>query len=406
MFVLCAAGGACGDGAEGGGSGGGEAVDSAGVRLVVSARPAWRAGEAWTVESEPLFSVGDGDPSFQRIVDLLPLDDGRLVVVDAGSGRLRWLGPDGSVLAVAGGLGEGPEEVRRPAGLVGLSADTVAVWDAASQALVAFVDGLPALRSPLPTYGGGSLQKPLSLGSGVLAVPAREAVGDRPLDANGRARFPAPVLRWDRTSDGYDTLAVAPTDEIMTMRIGGRPALGVPPFAKLTTFAAREGRLFVGDGEARVDEGGRSWMQVDEYDASGALRARFRAPAPRGAVAPADRESYIGILEGMARTPQEVAMLPALRTSIVFPERHPAYGGLLVDDAGHLWLRTGPVTPPAPPEGPWAVLSPEGRWLGTVETPPRFDLRAVRGDRLMGVWRDAADVEHVRVYRLAGRGDG
>ncbi len=406
MLVLCAGGGACGDGAEAGAAGGGEAVDSAGVRVVVSARPAWQPGDSWTVEPEPELSVGEGEASFQRIVGLVPLDDGRLVVLDAGSGQVRWLGVDGSVEGVAAGLGEGPDEVRRPVGLVRLPADTVAVWDAGSQALVAFVDGLPGPRIPLPTYAGGSLRMPLPLGDGALAVPAREAVGDRPLEANGRARFDAPVLRWDRTSDTYEPLAVAPTDEIMTMRIGGRPAMGVPPFAKLTTFAARGGRLYVGDGEARVDEGGRSWMQVDEYDASGALRARFRAPAPRGVVETADRESYIGILEGMARTPQEVAMLPALRTSLVFPERHPAYGGLLVDDRGHLWLRTGPVTPPAPPEGPWTVLSPEGRWLGTVDTPPRFDLRAVQGDRLVGVWRDAADVEHVRVYRLSGRGDG
>lgn len=391
--------GACGG--EGTGARAGEGVaDSAGVTVVETTREAWRAGEGWAVDPEPVVSVGDGDVAFERIVGTVRLDDGRTVVLDAGSGRVRWIDPEGGVVAEAGGRGDGPDEFAGPAGLARLSADTVLVWDAGARAVVAYLDGARVRRWAVPPYAGGSLDSPVALADGSLVFPGRVAMGDRPLDADGRTRFDGPLLRWDRVGEGFDTVAFVPTDEIMTMRIGGRSALGVPPYAATTTVAARGDRIVVGDGAARVDARGRGWMQVDVLDREGALVARYRAPAPRGAVEPSDRESYLRALERRARTPQEVAMLPALRTSLVFPERHPAYGGLRVGDDGTLWLRTGPVTPPAPPAGPWTVLDPDGALLGTVEVPEGFELRAVDGEFLTGIWRDDLDVQHLRVYRL------
>jgi hypothetical protein len=55
-------------------------------------------------------------------------------------------------------------------------------------------------------------------------------------------------------------------------------------------------------------------------------------------------------------------------------------------------------------EGPeataWTVIDPEGRWMGTVDLPPNFTLRAVGKDRLVGVRTDELDVQYVVVLKL------
>jgi hypothetical protein len=47
------------------------------------------------------------------------------------------------------------------------------------------------------------------------------------------------------------------------------------------------------------------------------------------------------------------------------------------------------------------VLDREGRWLGQVTTPARLEVYQVTRDRVIGVWRDENDVEHLRVHRLS-----
>ena len=50
------------------------------------------------------------------------------------------------------------------------------------------------------------------------------------------------------------------------------------------------------------------------------------------------------------------------------------------------------------------VRDRDGQWVGNVTMPDRFRLEAIGPDRVAGVWRDAYDVEHIRVYAL--RRDG
>ena len=48
------------------------------------------------------------------------------------------------------------------------------------------------------------------------------------------------------------------------------------------------------------------------------------------------------------------------------------------------------------------VIGPDGEWLGTVETPPRFRILDVAGGLVLGVELDEMDVENVVVYELIG----
>ena len=48
----------------------------------------------------------------------------------------------------------------------------------------------------------------------------------------------------------------------------------------------------------------------------------------------------------------------------------------------------------------WNVFDPEGRWLGTVETPYGGYIYQIGEDFLLGLWVDELDVEQVRVYPI------
>jgi hypothetical protein len=83
---------------------------------------------------------------------------------------------------------------------------------------------------------------------------------------------------------------------------------------------------------------------------------------------------------------------------MTLPETKPAYGRLLVDSEGNLWVAD--YSEERDDEGSWSVFDPEGRFLGAVETPTGGRVQQIGSDFVLGVWRDEFDVEYVRLYEL------
>ena len=48
----------------------------------------------------------------------------------------------------------------------------------------------------------------------------------------------------------------------------------------------------------------------------------------------------------------------------------------------------------------WTVVDTAGRTVARAVLPPRFRVVRVDGDRVLGRWRDADDVEYVGVFAL------
>ncbi|MXV95316.1 MAG: hypothetical protein F4Z92_05475 [Gemmatimonadetes bacterium] len=77
----------------------------------------------------------------------------------------------------------------------------------------------------------------------------------------------------------------------------------------------------------------------------------------------------------------------------------PLFGTPFADADGNVWLPS--YRPAYPEEGsPYTVISPDGEWLGQVETPPRFRILDVTGGLVLGVLRDEMDVQSVVVYQV------
>ncbi len=83
---------------------------------------------------------------------------------------------------------------------------------------------------------------------------------------------------------------------------------------------------------------------------------------------------------------------------IPVPETFPAYGGIAVSVEGYLWVRAYDV--PGNQANNWSVFDAEGTLRGTVELPPHLEPLEIGPNYVLGLWRDADDVEYVQLYEL------
>ena len=83
---------------------------------------------------------------------------------------------------------------------------------------------------------------------------------------------------------------------------------------------------------------------------------------------------------------------------IPVPETFPAYGGIALSVEGYLWVREYDL--PGAEANNWSVYDAGGTLRGTLGLPPRFQPLDIGPDYVLGVWRDADDVEHVQLYDL------
>ena len=103
----------------------------------------------------------------------------------------------------------------------------------------------------------------------------------------------------------------------------------------------------------------------------------------------------------MSRIEELVQRSMSLRYAVI-GQPLPLYGSPFADADGNVWLPSYRLA--YPEEGsPYTVISPDGEWLGQVETPPRFRILDVTGGLVLGVLRDEMDVENVVVYGLVVR---
>jgi hypothetical protein len=111
--------------------------------------------------------------------------------------------------------------------------------------------------------------------------------------------------------------------------------------------------------------------------------------------------------------PEALMLFPSLDEYPTLPTFKPLFDRLIVDNEEHVWLRE------LPPESfgqfdarleqmthaaeVWHVFDGRAAWLGPVALPESFELKAVNGNKIFGVMRDALGVESIRVFRLFNR---
>jgi len=352
-------------------------TDSAGVRITLSAD----APRTFAVVDTPaVLSLGGADATgatqFATIRGVWVDHRGNIWVADGQSDEVRVFHPDGSHWKTVGGRGGGPGEFNSVRLLGGFVGDGVAVWDDAQ--------GRLTVLDP-----DGNVARIVS-----AHVEDRYPPNAFHVFADGTvlARI-RPVLEAERLEPGTiipDTAIFARVDYATASREpeGGAPApkwlwtgrTQIPiPFTVNPGFGVSGDDVHATSGTAfriRVFRAGRL---VESYGLD-------REPAP---VTDEERRAYSDMV-GKGTSERSKEYLAVLHDPHV-PVDLPAYRTLVVADDGSVWAERYR-------RGTFDVYGTNRAFLGQVEVP--VDLTQVVGSKLVGVWRDDMNVEHVRIYRF------
>ena len=366
------------------------ARDSAGVRIVESAAPAWGEKPRWRVAARPEVEVGgvagDSARDFAGVRGAARFADGRFVVADAASDQIRLFDATGAHLRTVGGHGMGERQFVA-LGAVFLRADTIVAWDDRRQRIVGFLsDGrfLGNVRAMLPDTA--RLGRPVGIfpsGALLVSVPT-------PVDL---ALVTSPVLRVAadlvRLADGGRSVASVQSDEIVVRRGKGTVSAMLRPFGLASRVAVVGDEFVVGEGEHH---------SFRRHAEDGRLLSVFRRPGARLPLAPGDTAREHGVRVGAARTVRERETIDGIWRSLPFPDSLPAHGEILPDPTGAGWVRD--IGHAGDSTSSYQVYAQDGTWLGAVPLPPRSTLLWVGMDAVLLRRLDGNDVEFVAVHRL------
>lgn len=348
---------------------------------------------AQTPVSAPEVRIGtsESDPRHQFAVigDAVTLADGRIAVLDVGARIVRLYGRDGRWQRDLGRAGDGPGEYREPVAL-SAAGSAVLILDNTGRLLVHHADGrdgrTTAVRPESPDNARFRLQVDQPISATQVLLRANERTFGR---VRGDYRATTGLLVW--SGGAIDTLAWFPGDSLRTDASGVpvprpfAPALGVLVSASASHVAVLEpetGKVTVFD----VARGRRTAWNVgrDPVVPSAEDLTRLRDDRLRG-LGGNDARVVGEWLDGQ---PGPARPVVALRM-------------LIADDA--LWLERPRRVDDRPR---WMVFSLEGEPRSETTLPAGFELLEVRDRELLGIRRNADDVDILERRRLGATSGG
>ncbi|MGH7500804.1 MAG: hypothetical protein ACREL7_03515 [Longimicrobiales bacterium] len=402
IMVACAGG----DGAEWAGT----VTDSAGIAIVTNpATGLWMDAVRPAITEEWRIGTQAGDPNLQfgAITGLDVGSDGSVYVLDTQARTVRVYDQAGTYLRTIGGPGSGPGELGPT--LVSLMlgpGDTVLVPDIMQQRVNRYApDGASIGQFGIPFDAGIPMRWEQTPDRQIVQQVRIMELGGPPSAAA------APVEPVDRlllrAPDG--TL----TDTLMT-------------FASGATFQFRGNsaqiRLFDTEPmwaiglDGTVFFGLNSEFSIEMRTSDGVMQRIVRLPMERKPVTDADQQQFREMMSELfaqqGLPPETVAQISSM---IQFAEFYPAYSQIMGGPENTMWVqRVRTATEAAasgesfdPQQGDsgsrvWDVFDAEGRYLGPLEMPARFQPLHVTGNTIYGVGRDDVDVQYVVKLRLDG----
>lgn len=373
------------------------ARDSAGITIVENPVPA--AALARQLDSVAVLSIGGGiggaDYDLNEIRGAVRLTDGRIVVADNASGELRFFDSTGTLVSRTGRKGKGPGEFEQMLSLWAIAGDTLVVFDLSTRRL-----------SFIAPSGGYVRQADLAQ-QGFMAPVGR--LDDGTIVATGFSfnptslpslgtifRSPLPVLLVAADGGAPDTMATFEGAEMYTEEIsfGGRsfPTPMGLQFGRNTTVTAAGSRIYVADNAK---------PEIQIYGRDGKLIRLVRLAYTPGTVTEAAKKAQEA--ENLDRLTQNLGMPPAMVSQAQdmvrrakYATQLPPYNAILIARDGNLWVQE--YTTPGDPLR-FSVHDTTGSRVAITTLPAGVRPVDIGGDYVLGIWRDADDLEHVRLYR-------
>jgi len=379
--------------------------DSAGVRIVENGTPAWVGDQGWAPSVEPVLDFGPDD-ALHQIGSVLRLESGRIVVAHGSAREIVIYSASGTLEKRFGAFGAGPGEFRELSRVFASGAgDTLVAFDAVLRRASVFDTTGKVVRSfaPNPIPDGNPSFVAGAFGDGSLLLASGAAFTP---ETRGLVR---PILRlWRAHSAGVGVglIAELPGEERffqdspfgpVDMR---RPFFGFSaayyPWRDLLYWGATdtfEIRISSRDGVLQsVIRKRHAYQRVEQRDTDVLIEQQLATIEDAGV-----RVQVRGVLGNLPvglRAP-----------AFGWPQGARRYGPeLQVDQEGNIWI-VEYFMPGATSRNARTVIDSTGRWLGSVELPPRFAPTQIGRDFLLGTWTDSSDTEHIRLYGLVKKND-
>jgi hypothetical protein len=379
--------------------------DSGGVQLVQNfGAPLWTDETRWTLTELLKIGTVSGDPDYQfgAIGGFAVLSDGRMVVADRMAQHLRFFSPEGEHIRTVGKAGSGPGEFG-PGGMSVLRAagDTLLVPDWANMQVHQIAsDGEWLASWRFAPEGGWAVR-------GWDDTPTGRVVSQmtplRTPDSQVTDTLDL-VLARDVRGAVLDTVARVPSSKFFR-RSGDAPEwhfyAGDPDFDLLP-----EGGIVTG----RSDHYRLKW-----YDVNGDLARIVSLAREKLPFTDEDRTLVMNRIDRILRDADlPPARVAQLKSAVHFEDTYPAFRRFICGPGGTVWVQhVRPISqlsseeqenfglaPDPPGTQDWDVFDREGRYLGIVTLPQRFDFRRVLRDKVYGIWEDELDVQHLMVLQI------
>ena len=366
-------------------------ADSAGVRIVTYDHTP-TAPAPFQLAAEPRYRHGanPGDYSFQEASAGRLLPDGSAVVYDQWNVELVAFSRDGTAHSVLAAEGEGPGEVGYVGAIFALGQDSVLIADPNLARVTLFVGDSVARITALPRSPDLEIEGIESSGK-LLMATSYASFSDE------EAWRPGHIARFDMETGALDTVA---SYDFMPRIPPGLEWEPIPAVGEITVAAGH----FI---QTRSDRPEVIWRLPDGTTTQIVRWQSVPALLTEEWMQPIEAQHLLEVRKHSpnlpdARITESTRRIMAMyRASIGRPMPH--FADPFTDIEGRVWL------PSYKPDGerhsvpPYAVIAPDGEWLGTVETPPRFRILDVAGGLILGMQVDEMDVESVVVYELVGR---
>lgn len=364
-----------------------------------------RAPTRWTIEPRAVLAIGGaegtGPAEFTNVVGVARLSSGVIVVADGTSRELRAFDARGVFLKRWSRRGQGPGELPE---LDGISME--------GDSLLA-IDGRRGVHQFTPT---GTWVRSLILPSvpGYIVNPVFGSLTS--VDGVLRLRAGSSDALTSVRQDSAWFARVSLVDS--TVRVLGAVPLG-------PTFSASPGaraiyQLGYGPGPLVVARAGRvcqaytAQYRITCLDSLGEPRVIIARDIARRPVTDSARQAYRHVTSGRRSdgTSRFEGSLRAHRERVaaatVFAETYPLVSQLVLAQTGELWVRRYDTADgfsasdwrSNPGASAWAIYDARGRWVAECTLPARFAPADMGRDWVLGVSRDADDVEQVQLYRL------